>query len=94
LIPSPFRSSLPSASTSCGSWCYIFDWGRESKNQIPDVTKVVGTWTVPGKSSGQYVLANLAAPWDVNYKSANTELAIKALMEIGSIETQVSYAAR
>ncbi|MBY3204393.1 ABC transporter substrate-binding protein [Rhizobium laguerreae] len=82
------------AATTCGSWCYIFDWGRESKNPIPDVTKVVGTWTVPGQTSGQYVLANLAAPWAVNSKSANTELAIKALMEIGSIETQVSYAAR
>jgi multiple sugar transport system substrate-binding protein len=82
------------AATTCGSWCYIFDWGRESKNPIPDVTKIVGTWTVPGQSGGQYVLANLAAPWAVNSKSANVELAKKALMEIGSVETQVSYAAR
>jgi len=82
------------AATTCGSWCYIFDWGRESKNPIPDVTKIVGTWTVPGQSGGQYVLANLAAPWAVNSRSANVELAKKALMEIGSVETQVSYAAR
>lgn len=80
--------------TTCGSWCYIFDWGRESKNPMPDVTKIVGTWTVPGQNGGQYVLANLAAPWAVNSKSANVELAKKALMEIGSVETQVSYAAR
>jgi multiple sugar transport system substrate-binding protein len=58
------------------------------------VTKIVGTWTVPGQSGGQYVLANLAAPWAVSSKSANVELAKKALMEIGSVETQVSYAAR
>ncbi|MCM5555955.1 ABC transporter substrate-binding protein [Pleomorphomonas sp. NRK KF1] len=80
--------------TTCGSWCYIFDWGRESKNPIPDVTEVVGTWTVPGQSGGQFVLANLAAPWAVNADSANVELAKKALLEIGSVETQVSYAAR
>lgn len=80
--------------TTCGSWCYIFDWGRESKNPIPDVTKVVGTWTVPGETGGQFVLANLAAPWAVNADSANVELAKKALLEIGSVETQVSYAAR
>lgn len=82
------------AATTCGSWCYIFDWGRESKNPIPNVMDVVGTWTDPGQTSGQYVLANLAAPWAVNAKSANLDLAKKALMEIGSVQTQVSYAAR
>lgn len=82
------------AATTCGSWCYIFDWGRESKNPIPDVTNVVGTWTVPGQDGGEYVLANLAAPWGVSAKSSNVELAIKALLEIGALETQVSYAAR
>lgn len=80
------------AATTCGSWCYIFDWGRESKNPIPDVEKVVGTWTIPGQTGGQYVLANLAAPWGVNAKAENLELAKKVLMEIGSVETQVSYA--
>lgn len=82
------------AATTCGSWCYIFDWGRESKNPIPNVMDVVGTWTDPGQTSGQYVLANLAAPWAVNAKSANLDLAKKALMEIGSVQTEVNYAAR
>ena len=72
----------------------MFDWGRECMSRIPDVRVVVGTWTDPGQSSGQYVLANLAAPWAVNAKSANLDLAKKALMEIGSVATEVSYAAR
>ncbi|MDQ0470980.1 ABC transporter substrate-binding protein [Labrys wisconsinensis] len=79
--------------TTCGSWCYIFDWGRESKNPIPNVEKVVGTWTIPGQNGGQFVLANLAAPWAVNAKAANVELAKKVLFEIGSLPTEVSYAA-
>lgn len=79
--------------TTCGSWCYIFDWGRESKNPIPNVETVVGTWTIPGQTSGQYVLAGLAAPWAVNSKAANVELAKKALLEIGSVKTEVAYAA-
>ncbi|MDB5538954.1 MAG: ABC-type sugar transport system, periplasmic component, partial [Devosia sp.] len=81
------------AATTCGSWCYIFDWGRESKNPIPDVTKVVGTWADPGQESGEYVLANLAAPWGVNAKAANLDLAKKALLEIGSVQFQVDSAA-
>jgi multiple sugar transport system substrate-binding protein len=82
------------AATTCGTWCYIFDWGRESKNPIPNVTTVVGTWTDPGQTSGQFVLANLAAPWAVNAKSPELDLAKKALMEMGSVQTEVSYAAR
>ena len=82
------------AATTCGSWCYIFDWGRESKNPIPDVTNVVGTWADPGQESGEFVLANLGAPWAVNAKAANLDLAKKALLETGSIENQIETATR
>jgi multiple sugar transport system substrate-binding protein len=82
------------AATTCGSWCYIFDWGRESKNPIPDVTTVVGTWADPGQESGEFVLAGLNAPWAVNAKSANLELAKKALLETGATLNQIDAAAR
>jgi multiple sugar transport system substrate-binding protein len=82
------------AATTCGSWCYIFDWGRESKNPIPDVTNVVGTWADPGQESGEFVLANLGAPWAVNAKAANLDLAKKALLETGSVDNQIETAAR
>ena len=80
--------------TTCGSWCYIFDWGRESKNPIPDVTKVVGTWADPGQDGGEYVLANLSGPWAVNSRSANLELAKKALLATGGLQLQIDAAAR
>jgi multiple sugar transport system substrate-binding protein len=82
------------AATTCGSWCYIFDWGRESKNPIPDVTTVVGTWADPGQDGGEYVLASLAAPWAVNAKAADLDMAKKALLEIGSLQFQIDSAAR
>ena len=61
--------------TTSGSWCYIYDWGPESKNPIPNVTEVVGSWEVPGKEGGQYVLVDLESPWAVNSKAADVGLA-------------------
>ncbi|PZP54396.1 MAG: ABC transporter substrate-binding protein [Agrobacterium fabrum] len=79
--------------TSCGSWCYIFDWGPKSKNPIPDVTKTVGTWSVPGKDGGQHVMVDLSHPWAVNASASDPEAAKKVLKAMGSVKLMVSYAA-
>ncbi|KQS88736.1 MULTISPECIES: ABC transporter substrate-binding protein [unclassified Rhizobium] len=79
--------------TSCGSWCLIFDWGPKSKNPIPDVTKVVGTWAVPGKDGGEHVMVSLSHPWAVGASAANPDAAKKVLQAMGSIDLMVSYAA-
>ena len=55
--------------TASGSWAYIYDWGQQTKNPIPNVTQVVGTWEIPGKEGGQCVLVDLNGPWLVNAKS-------------------------
>jgi multiple sugar transport system substrate-binding protein len=78
--------------TTSGSWCYIYDWGPESKNPIPNVTEVVGSWQVPGKQGGQYVLVDLESPWAVNARSADVGLAKKVLLELGSVKADVAYA--
>lgn len=78
--------------TTCGSWCYIYDWGPESKNPIPDVTKAVGTWTMPGKDGGQHVIVDLESPWGVNAAGSDPELAKKVMLEIGSVKADVAYA--
>ena len=80
--------------TTCGSWCYIYDWGPESKNPIPNITDAVGTWATPGKDGGQYVLVDVDSPWAVNAKAANADLAKKVLLEIGSVKADVAYAQR
>jgi multiple sugar transport system substrate-binding protein len=82
------------AATTCGSWCYIFDWGRESKNPIPDVTSAVGTWADPGQEGGEYVLANLSGPWAVNANAANLDIAKQALLRTGGLQLQIDAAAR
>jgi multiple sugar transport system substrate-binding protein len=78
--------------TTGGSWGYIYDWGPQSKNPIPNVTEVVGTWEVPGKTGGQYVLVDLESPWAVSAKSADVGLAKKVMLELGSVKADVAYA--
>jgi multiple sugar transport system substrate-binding protein len=77
--------------TTGGSWGYIYDWGSQSKNPIPNVTDVVGTWEVPGKQGGQYVLVDLDSPWAVNAKSPDVGLAKKVMLEFGSVKADVAY---
>ncbi|MGC2031215.1 MAG: extracellular solute-binding protein, partial [Steroidobacteraceae bacterium] len=55
--------------TTCGTWCYIYDWGKDSKNPVPDVTKNVGTWAVPGMDGGLSVSISGSNIWAVNAKS-------------------------
>jgi multiple sugar transport system substrate-binding protein len=78
--------------TTGGSWGYIYDWGPQSKNPIPNVTEVVGTWEVPGKTGGQYVLVDLESPWAVSAKSSDVGLAKKVMLELGSVKADVAYA--
>ncbi len=77
--------------TTGGSWGYIYDWGPQSKNPIPNVTEVVGTWEVPGEQGGLYELVDLDSPWAVNAKSPDVELAKKVLLELGSVKADVAY---
>ena len=78
--------------TTCGSWCYIYDWGVESKNPIPDVEKAVGTWLMPGKDGGEHVMVDLDSPWGVNAQSGDPDLAKKVMFELGSVKANVAYA--
>lgn len=81
--------------TACGTWCYIYDWGVESQNPIPNVTEVVGTWAVPGQDADNLTVSvggqNI---WLVNSKSANADLATQVLLELSSVEATVEYATR
>jgi multiple sugar transport system substrate-binding protein len=78
--------------TTCGTWCYIYDWGKESKNPVPDVTKNVGTWAVPGMNGGSSVTVSGRNIWAVNAKSAHLVLAKKVLLALSSVDATVSYA--
>lgn len=80
--------------TTCGSWCYIYDWGVESKNPIPDVTNAVGTWLMPGKDGGEHVMVDIESAWAVNAQAEDIDMAKKVLLEIGSVKADVAYAAR
>ncbi len=78
--------------TTCGTWCYIYDWGKDSKNPVPDVTKNVGTWAVPGMDGGLSVSISGSNIWAVNAKSAHVDLTKKVLLALCSVESTVAYA--
>lgn len=79
--------------TTCGTWCYIYDWGPESKNPIPNVEQAVGTWAVPNKDGGgSTVTVGGQNIWLVNAKAANVDMAKKVLLELASVEATVGYA--
>ena len=78
--------------TTCGTWCYIYDWGADSKNPVPDVTKNVGTWAVPGRQGGSSVTVSGENIWAVNAKSAHVDLAKKVLLALSSVHATVAYA--
>jgi multiple sugar transport system substrate-binding protein len=78
--------------TTGGSWGYIYDWGAQSKNPIPDVTHVVGTWEIPAEQGGNYVVVDLNGPWLVNAKSSDVALAKKVMLELASVKADVAYA--
>jgi multiple sugar transport system substrate-binding protein len=78
--------------TTCGTWCYIYDWGKDSKNPVPDVTKNVGTWAVPGMGGGSSVTISGSNIWAVNAKSAHLDLTKKVLLALCSVDATVTYA--
>jgi multiple sugar transport system substrate-binding protein len=81
--------------TTCGSWCYIGDWGPQSQDPIPNVEQVVGTWATPGREAGrESVLATVTHPFAVSANAADVEAATQVLLELGSVETQVAYSTR
>jgi multiple sugar transport system substrate-binding protein len=94
LGPEPWVPAGKLMATTCGTWCYIYDWGPQSKKPIPDITTNVGTWGIPGETGGQHVMVNLDSPWLVNAKAADLATATKVLLEIGSVKADVSYAAQ
>ena len=78
--------------TTCGTWCYIYDWGTESRNPVPDVINNVGTWAVPGMDGGSSVTVTGNNIWAVNAKSAHLASAKKVLLALSSVDATVVYA--
>jgi multiple sugar transport system substrate-binding protein len=83
------------AATTCGTWCYIYDWGSQSKTPVKNVTQVVGTWAVPTEDGkGSTVSVGGQNIWLVNAKSADAEMAKKVMLALSEVQPTVEYAER
>src|SRR3984957_3746598 len=78
--------------TTCGTWCYIYDSGKDSKNPGPDVTRRFGTWAVPRMAGGSSVTSSGSNLWPVNATSGHLALAKKVLLALCSVDATVAYA--
>ena len=59
---------------------------------MPDVTKNVGTWAVPGTDGGSSVKISGSNIWAVNANSAHLDLTKKVLLALCSVDSTVAYA--
>lgn len=57
--------------TTCGTWCWIFDWGSEGAAPIDGLFDKVGTWEFPSFTGGEtFVTGDTGWVWTV---AADTE---------------------
>ncbi len=94
-------------STTCGTWCVIFDWGPGSRNPIDNIEQVLGTWAMPARwgprnvesgASGEltnaepFVMMSLVYSWAVNAQSRHLPQARQVALELGSVDAAIAYA--
>lgn len=80
--------------TTCGTWCVVFDWGKNSRNPIANIENAVGTWKIPAENGQPFVLASLVYSWAVNDKSRQKDLAKKLALAMGEVDVAIAYAKR
>ena len=74
-VPTKYQAFVKGelAITTCGTWCWIFDWGEsaEPSRQIPDIFNKVATWEFPTADGPEtFVSGQTGWVWMI---SANTE---------------------
>ena len=60
--------------TTCGTWCWIFDWGPEGAAPIDGLFKKVSTWEFPTKSGEDtFVWGSSGWVWAISADTENPE---------------------
>ncbi len=53
------------AVATCGTWCWIFDWGPGTRGEIPDIFNKVATWEFPTEKGGTFVWGATGWVWAI-----------------------------
>lgn len=63
--------------TTCGSWCWIFDWGEGKPGEIKDLFNKVATWQFPSENGQPHVWAGMGWQWAIHSKTKNPDAAFE-----------------
>lgn len=80
------------AVATCGTWCWIFDWGPGTKGEIPDIFNKVATWEFPTEKGGTFVTGGLGWVYAISAKSKHPDEAFELVKWLTSGEAMATNA--
>jgi multiple sugar transport system substrate-binding protein len=80
------------AVTTCGTWCWIFDWGPGARGEIPDIHDKVATWEFPTEQGdGTFIWGASGWLWTISATTAHPEEAFELVKWLASGEALASH---
>ena len=79
--------------TTCGTWCWIFDWGPEGAAPIEDITTKVATWEFPtADGPDTYITGGAGWAWVISAESEHPAEAWELIKWLSSGEAMAKEA--
>ncbi len=79
------------AVATCGTWCWIFDWGPGTKGEIADLFNKVATWEFPTEKGGTFVTGGTGWVWTVSSKTKHPDEAFELVKWLSSGEAMATH---
>jgi len=79
------------AVATCGTWCWIFDWGPGTRGEIPDIFDRVATWEFPSETGGTFIWGATGWVWAVSAQSEHPEEAFELVKWLASGEALATH---
>lgn len=98
-VPTKYQAFVKgeAAITTCGTWCWIFDWGEaaEPARQIPDIFNKVATWEFPTMDGPEtFVSGATGWVWMISAKTEHPDEAFELVKWLASGEAMAKNAVK
>jgi multiple sugar transport system substrate-binding protein len=94
-VPTKYRA-FPEGklvATTCGTWCWIFDWGPKGSGPIKDIFNKVATWEFPTAQGGEtFVWGASGWVWGIADQTKHPDAAWELVKWLGGGEAMASNA--